>query len=135
AQFNVTALADSDADGLPDDWETNYFGSITDPRADPSADPDGDGMSNRAEYLAGTDPMNGQSYLKIEQTTTPGSAVLRFGAIANRTYTIRYTDNPGLGPWSNLGSFPARTTNRVETLADPGWTSHRFYSVVTPAQP
>ena len=51
--------ADSNGDLLPDWWELTYFGSAT--GADPSADSDGDGSSNLAEYLAGTDPLNPQS--------------------------------------------------------------------------
>ncbi|HVE50487.1 MAG TPA: PQQ-dependent sugar dehydrogenase [Casimicrobiaceae bacterium] len=46
---------DSDADGLPDWWETAYFGSTT--AAIAAADSDSDGFSNLAEYSAGTDPM------------------------------------------------------------------------------
>lgn len=44
---------DTDADGLPDDWEDFYFGS----RAETgSGDADADGASNLAEYQAGTKP-------------------------------------------------------------------------------
>jgi len=42
-----------DANGLPIAWELLNFGHTG---VDPNADPDGDGMSNRQEYLAGTDP-------------------------------------------------------------------------------
>ena len=45
--------ADTDADGLPDDWETQYFGSLS--QGD-RGDPDGDGYSNLAEYRNGTNP-------------------------------------------------------------------------------
>lgn len=47
--FNV----DIDGNGLPDNWELDYFGAFA---QDPSADPDNDGWSNLTEYLAGTDP-------------------------------------------------------------------------------
>jgi len=49
------AELDSDADGLPDRWETQYFGAPT--GANPNADPDGDGRSNLAEYLERTNPL------------------------------------------------------------------------------
>lgn len=42
---------DSDGDGLPDWWEQMHGADL-----DPNADLDGDGRSNRAEFLAGTDP-------------------------------------------------------------------------------
>ncbi len=47
---------DNDADGLPDWWETNYFGGITLYGA--TNDPDGDTFNNLAEYTAGSNPTN-----------------------------------------------------------------------------
>lgn len=45
--------ADSDADGLPDDWEIEYFGDLS---RGPSDDDDGDGFTHLEEYRRGTDP-------------------------------------------------------------------------------
>jgi outer membrane protein assembly factor BamB len=46
---------DTDTDGLPDWWESKYFGSATAPR--PHEDPDGDGLTNIAEYeIYSSDP-------------------------------------------------------------------------------
>lgn len=44
---------DSDGDGLPDDWELNYFGNLAQGAAD---NPDGDGLNNLAEYQQGSNP-------------------------------------------------------------------------------
>ena len=44
---------DSDADGLADSWETQYFGNLAQNGA---GDPDGDGVTNANEYLNGTNP-------------------------------------------------------------------------------
>jgi len=49
---------DTDMDGLPDAWEMTYFGTLAYGAND---DPDGDGFSNLAEYLAGTNPNDAQS--------------------------------------------------------------------------
>lgn len=46
---------DTDGDGLPDSWESRYFGNVT--GADPNGDPDGDGRNNLQEYLTGTNPL------------------------------------------------------------------------------
>lgn len=47
--FSFDPGRDSDADGLPDWWESQYGGSDT--SMDPVADPDGDGKPNLYEYL------------------------------------------------------------------------------------
>jgi subtilisin-like proprotein convertase family protein len=47
--------ADSDNDGMPDIWETQFGLDPNDP-ADAGLDTDGDGVTNLAEFLAGTPP-------------------------------------------------------------------------------
>lgn len=49
----AAAFADTDADGLPDSWETANFGNLSQTGA---GDFDGDGATNLAEFNAGTDP-------------------------------------------------------------------------------
>ncbi len=49
-------VLDSDSDGLPDSWETTYFGDLT--TTDGTTDLDGDGLTELAEYQNGTDPNN-----------------------------------------------------------------------------
>jgi hypothetical protein len=44
---------DSDADGLPDWWEVQYFGNLNQTAND---DPDGDGLTNLQEYQQGRNP-------------------------------------------------------------------------------
>jgi hypothetical protein len=50
--------SDRDADGLPDDWETERFGNLSQTGG---GDFDGDGLSNLQEYEAGADPTNADS--------------------------------------------------------------------------
>jgi uncharacterized protein (DUF1800 family) len=51
---------DSDKDGMPDVWEDAHgFNKFS--AADATQDADGDGVNNRDEYLAGTDPRNPDS--------------------------------------------------------------------------
>jgi hypothetical protein len=132
--FTNTVLADFDRDGIPDVVE-NELGLSPTNAADAALDGDGDGMSNRAEYTAGTDPTNELSYLEIKQAIAPNLASVNFAAVSNRTYTVQYTDNLNSGLWSRLADIVARANNRVETFIDPTWTTNRFYRVVTPRQP
>ena len=53
--LNVSALLDSDGDGMPDEWEIANGLNPHDP-TDAGQDPDGDGLTNLQEYLHGTNP-------------------------------------------------------------------------------
>ena len=132
-QFNITVLEDTDRDGIPNVVEA-ALGLDTNSVADATGDLDNDGMNNRAEYIAGTDPADSQSYLKIEQSITPGLATVQFAGISNRTYSVQFTDHLNASAWSNLADLTARSTNFTQQLADPSWTTNRFYRVVTPRQ-
>ena len=62
---------DSDADGLPDDWEQAWFSSLA---STAEEDSDHDGLANRAEWIAGTDPRSANDTLAIRsvQRTAEG---------------------------------------------------------------
>ena len=53
---DVTGAEDSDGDNLPDQWEIDHFGGITQYGKDD--DPDNDGISNYDEYQGGTNPLD-----------------------------------------------------------------------------
>jgi hypothetical protein len=124
----ITLLNDSDGDGLPDNWESDYG-----PEAG-ERDADGDGASNWAEYVSGTDPTNAVSYLKLELAAASNVATLRFGALSNKTYTIQYTDNLDAEPWLKLIDVSTRPSNRLESIPDPNWRPSRYYRLATPRQ-
>lgn len=89
---------DADGDGLPDDWERQYFGSPS--ACAPEGDPDEDGLTNCQEYLAGTDPTDGGSCLRVAIGAGPAPPmraeplgrglvpVLTWQSQSNRTYAI-----------------------------------------------
>jgi hypothetical protein len=129
----ITVQADSDTDGLPDGWEIAHNLDANNP-ADAALDSDGDGMANWQEFVAGTDPMDPSSYLRIDILGVGGGANISFGSISNKTYTLQYTDALTTGVWTRLVDIPARTNNATETFFDSGYLTGRYYRVATPRQ-
>ncbi len=69
ASTNLTVVrgnytfADANANGVSDSWETRYFAGLL--STPPTGDSDGDGASDRMEFMAGTDPTNRLSVLVL----------------------------------------------------------------------
>jgi formylglycine-generating enzyme len=82
---------DSDSDGIDDDWEIEYFGNATNAIA--SADSDGDGQSNREEYIAGFNPTNKTCRFEVSGTASAGHQVVRWNAASGRVYSVYWTTN------------------------------------------
>jgi hypothetical protein len=136
AQAVVLVLADADADGMADDWERLHGLDPSNPD-DALLDNDGDGMNNRDEYIAGTDPNDPESFLKLEAagTTEAGNAILRFKAVATKSYTIQARDALGEGEWIRILDVESSSTNRVMEITDPNaHPNGRYYRLVTPKQ-
>jgi hypothetical protein len=101
---------DSDGDGLPDWWEKLYFNDAR--IAEPSADADGDGMSNLAEFMAGSNPTDPNSTFRITdmqfvRQSNGSSVTLRWASFAGSTYSIWSSTVPQ-GPYTILAaSIPA----------------------------
>jgi hypothetical protein len=85
---------DEDHNGLPDTWERAYF---TTNGVSPDADSDADGVDNRHERLAGTNPTDAQSYLRIA-----GMELASAGS-SNLVVSIRGGGFDGGSPYTNTG--------------------------------
>ncbi len=104
---SIAAGADTDGDGLPDAWERQNWGQL---RPLPGVDSDGDGASNLAEYLAGTDPRDPNSVLRIASFQVnadfPTWLDMTWGSVASRQYAIQYRDDLATNSWSDLAVLP-----------------------------
>ena len=120
-----------DANGLPLAWELLYFGMTN---VDPNGDADGDGVTNYAEYLAGTNPRDPGDFLRIVNfSPTPDgtSASLAWTSVPNRFYRLQDTTDLAGAAWADSplglifpdGALTARTFN--ESAAPT-----RFYRVL-----
>jgi hypothetical protein len=127
----LTVLIDTDGDHVPDEWESAYNFS-TNNAGDATIDTDGDTMINLEEYIAGTDPRDNQSYLKVDTISVASAANLSFLARSNKTYTIQYNSELSPTGWLNLTNALSRPTNRVETILDPASGAGRIYRLLTP---
>jgi hypothetical protein len=120
---------DSNSDGIPDAWELLNFGTLN---IDPNADPDNDGMSNRQEYLAGTNPNNALDVLQVKTASfgLNGTTVsLTWSSVPTRQYYIQKTSDLTT-PWTDSGlgliTPDGATTTRV--FSDTGAPAS-FYRV------
>jgi hypothetical protein len=95
AAIETVSDADTDGDGMADDWEIHHFGGISAEGGGSSDDWDGDGMSNLEEYLAGTDPRSADSALRITGLTAVGGdrLLIRWSSVAGKTYEVRRSEN------------------------------------------
>ena len=134
---NLTMIPDVDGDGMADAWEVFYFGTnATNTASNALLDPDGDGMSNRDEYLAGTNPTNATSVLKLVLTATNAN-VLQFVAQTNLGYSVQYRTNLSAGLWNTQTSIIAQSQVRTVQVnaPNPPPDPQRYYRIVTPPAP
>jgi len=123
-------------DGLPIAWLLQNFGTTN---VNANADPDGDGQSNLQEYLAGTDPNNAASVLKINFFTrnvvSPNYTVLSWNSVASRCYAVQAVPKLTGGGWTDSVNLP------ILGLASVGFTdldpTNQFYRIraYRPLQP
>jgi hypothetical protein len=98
----------------------------------PDADPDVDGATNWHEFLAGTDPRNPLSVLRVAIDAHTGAAILKFVAGSNHGYTLQYRDNLTAGAWLDLTNLSAAATNRIIIYPDSAGSAARYYRVSAP---
>jgi hypothetical protein len=130
------SAADADDDGMADLWELEFGFDTTDP-VDALVDADGDGASNRDEFLMGTHPREAASVLAWSGVTlVEGGLRVRFNAVAGRSYSIQQLGGLQGTYWQTIEQIPAAASDqvveRVIAITDP---LHTFFRVLTPGVP
>jgi hypothetical protein len=87
----------------------------------PNADPDGDGLSNTNEFIAGTDPLDGQSRFKIDSVApnNPSGITVTVTGHVGRTYTLERAVNISPPSWSPVASSGVLGSDQTVILSDP----------------
>jgi sugar lactone lactonase YvrE len=123
--------ASSYNDGIPDSWRLRYFGTIYNPLSVASADPDGDGASNWDEYVAGTDPTDPKSCLRLssaQMLTAQGlECVLRWPSVLGKQYVIESAAALEAPNWMPLSTNFGSGADLV--FQDASGANARFYRV------
>ena len=85
--LRVERILDTDANGLPDEWELSFFHRTG---VDPLADADGDGVSNWGEYVAGTNPTDKLSSFRIVSAkAVPNGFCLAWTTAPAHSYVVQ----------------------------------------------
>ncbi|MBI1176029.1 hypothetical protein GC207_01165 [bacterium] len=103
AVSGVTWGADNNFDGLPDDWEAEYFGENQANWPAGNVDSDGDGISNVAEFLAGTSPVDAQSALTISIGQTGQGWKVDWNSTPGLVYKLQTSTD--FKSWSDIGGY------------------------------
>ncbi|MBN8246759.1 MAG: hypothetical protein J0L84_04870 [Verrucomicrobia bacterium] len=122
----VTWGEDDNADGLPDDWQLSFFGTRRELWPSPVDDSDGDGVSNRNEFLSGTNPTSAASLLQVLLVESPQGPLLTWNTMPGGIYQPQWSSN--LRDWSDLGS-PRLAPSEVDSLPASDTPANSYYRV------
>jgi hypothetical protein len=107
-------------DGLPDDWQVQYFGQ-NNSLAAPTADADGTGQSNLFKYVAGLNPTDGSRFSVTVAPVDgqPGQKYVIFAPIvAGRTYSVLAKTDLSSGSWSSITASGPSDNGVQRTITD-----------------
>lgn len=126
---NLLNVQDSDGDGLPDTWETQFTFDPNDSTGVNGAngDPDNDLFPNLHEYLAGTNPRDPLSLLRIVSLSGGGRRI-SWASVPGKRYQLYSTPSPAIAFEPFTGGINAFESVTAYTNTAP-LEAHEFFKV------
>jgi hypothetical protein len=102
------SLTDVNTNGISDLWEQQFFGSVSENRTR-FTDSDGDGTSDYAEFIAGTNPTNALSLLKFftPTLTTNDGVKMDWPSVPDHVYQVLGTAD--ISTWNAVSPWISAT--------------------------
>ncbi len=122
-------VVDSDQDGMGDFFEMLYFETLS---RDGLGDFDLDGLNDRGEYLAGTDPTDNASFLRMDRVlaNTFELTIVSWFSVRGKLYRVQYKNSLADPVWNDLPGDVAATgdtTSKTDTTKTE--QPNRYYRV------
>lgn len=117
--------SDENFDGLPDDWQQSVWGADVSTWPSAVADTDGDGASNLQEFLAGTNPADPQSSLRISIQASPTGNRVVWNTEKGNVYQLQFSKD--LKKWEDQGGarFAPAQTDSIPASLEEGQSLYR----------
>jgi hypothetical protein len=120
------SFPDVNTNGIPDGWEAVNLGGVA-TNSTGLADTDQDGLSDYAEFVAGTNPTNSQSVLELNTTLQVGGALkLQWPSATGHGYRLLGSDN--LTTWTPATDWIRASSSSVTTNI-PAGSARRYFRV------
>jgi hypothetical protein len=125
--FSVGAVSDTDGDGLDDAWEIQYFGNLS---RNGTGDFDGDGLSDLNEFLAGTDPTNSASTLRITGASRLPNPTIQWQSVPGKQYRVQFKNSLSDSAWTDISGDVTATGSTAAKVDNTQSAAARFYRVM-----
>jgi glucose/arabinose dehydrogenase len=111
-------------------WRAVRFSGRPEGEGDPAADPDGDGVGNREEFLAGTDPLVASSRPVVTGEVGAEGTTLRFEVPENRSWQLECSaDLGGWVPWAGGANHGLPAAGGGAAVRVPNALPREFFRV------
>jgi uncharacterized protein (DUF1800 family) len=119
----ANAIVDLDGNGESDVWEQFYHAQGN----SPTADSDGDGQNNLAESIAGTNPFDSKSVMRMTKVSLSNGAVtLSWASTMGQRFQVQ--SSADMASWQNLGT-PFVGTGQEMTASFGVPANQKFFRV------